>query len=203
MAFVGFDLPLMFKVECLVQTSYHSRLYAVAIGSASVLGVVSFALVRTARQRVQPRNATKSRGRSQTLLQKAAAKKASDRKFLSFCLVLSYLVYPSSSSVFFQTFNCRWIDSAEYHTKDMGIKCQEQPHLNAEKVATAMILCFSFGLPLIYLSLLVPQRNILVSSTSFPDESNVRMDFFTKDYKVSTSNPIAFLKLMLLVVSIQ
>jgi hypothetical protein len=185
-AFVGFDLPLMFKVECLVQTNYHSRVYAAAIGSALVLGVLSFALVRTT---------MKSRGRSQTLLQKAAAKEASGRKllakeasgrkFLSFCLVLSYLVYPSSSSVFFQTFNCRWIDSVEYHTKDTGIKCQEQPHMNAETLATAMIGCFSFGLPLLYLSLLIPQRNKLVSSSTVPDDSHVRMDFFIKDYKVN------------------
>jgi hypothetical protein len=57
--------------------------------------------------------------------------------------------------------------------------------MNAEKVATAMIFFFSFGLPLLYLSLLIPQRNKLVSSSTVPDDSHVRMDFFIKDYKVN------------------
>ena len=180
-SFIGFDLPLMFKVECLISADYHSRLFSVSAASMLVLFVLVFALVRSSTKRAH----FVRRNRSATLAAKAAAQRvvaqSSGRKFLSTCLVLSYLVYPSSSSVFFQTFNCRTIDGVEYHTKDLSIICTTGKHVKAERVATAMILLFSFGLPVVYMSLLFPQRRQIASAS--PARAHSMMGFFIKDYK--------------------
>jgi hypothetical protein len=123
-AFVGFDLPLMFKIECHVRANYHSRLYTVAICSGGVLTALTFALVQSRKTVKKMKKSASSmvvmtRPRSNgadglAKMERRAVKAARRKKFLSGCLVLSYLVYPSSSSVFFQTFNCRDIDGDRF-----------------------------------------------------------------------------------------
>jgi hypothetical protein len=183
LAFVGFDLPLMFKLECIVDTDYHARVYSVACCSCLVLFALVFAMARARRQHMLAKTVATNRGRSKTHTQLALEEDARWRKMLSGILVLSYLVYPSSSSVFFQTFNCRTIDDVRYHTKDLRIVCDTPEHTTAEAVATTMIVLFAFGLPVLYLALLIPQRRQLVTSSPQGDSLHVNMGFFCKDYK--------------------
>jgi hypothetical protein len=199
-ALLGFDLPHLFKLDCVFRTNYHDRLYSVAACSILVLGVLLSQLLvsscgrwfakRRAREAWQPSTLVRTRGFATSKTAQETTKKS---KSVRAVLVLSYLVYPSSSSVFFQTFNCRPIDSIEYHTKDLSIECASDKHLRAELMATAMVWLFSFGLPLVYLSLLIPHRRELVSSSaqasittnagSAQQKPFEIMSFFYRDYK--------------------
>jgi hypothetical protein len=180
-ALLDFDVTVMFNMDCLVRASYHSRLYIVACMSFFILVVVILALIRLRCIKTRGKAAL-ARGRRlrEQFNAQLQDRTASARKFLSSCLVISYLVYPSSSAVFFQTFNCRTIDGVRYHTKDLNIKCSSPAHRQAETVATGMIIFFSFGLPALYLSLLLWQRR---GKRSLLAQQEIDMDFFVKDYK--------------------
>jgi hypothetical protein len=102
------------------------------------------------------------------LLLAAARSRSSNQRhgrLLGLCLVPSFMLYPSISSVLFQTFMCRTIDSKQFLTKDLSIDCASAEHRAAETRAAVMIVLFSFGLPAMYQALLYPHRRQLVTST--------------------------------------
>jgi hypothetical protein len=101
-------------------------------------------------------------------------------------LMLGYFIYPAANAVFFQTFNCQQIDSESYLRNDLSIDCSLPAHKSASYLAAFMIVVFSVGLPLLYLSLLIPHRKGFVaeSGRSQAGLEDVRsLAFFYMDYK--------------------
>jgi hypothetical protein len=103
---------------------------------------------------------------------------------LALCIVPSYLVYPTFSSVFFQTFNCRRIDQDRFLVSDLSIDCDSSEHARAEVVAGLMIFAFSIGLPVLYQALLYPNRRVLTMSASRTNAAaDAGLKFLYSDYK--------------------
>jgi hypothetical protein len=162
--FLRFGLPFQ-SFECFVPTDNHDRLHTVALLSTIVMAVL-FAGVYF---------------RSSNM----------HSNVLTLCIVPSYLVYPTFSSVFFQTFNCREIDQDRFLVSDVSIDCDSSEHASAEVVAGLMIFTFSIGLPVLYLALLYPHRRSLTMLASHTDvmdaghqpSSNEALKFLYSDYK--------------------
>jgi hypothetical protein len=137
---LALELPFR-SLECFAQVSYHTKVDSAVGLSAAIMAVLLLGVTRS-------RSANQRHGR-----------------LLGLCIVPSYMLYPSISSVLFQTFMCRSIDSKRFLTKDLSIDCTSAEHRTAESRALVMIALFSFGLPVIYQALLFPHRRQLVTST--------------------------------------
>jgi hypothetical protein len=147
---------------CFIPTDYHDRVYSAAVFSSIIL----------------------------TTLVMGIARSGNHGNLLSLCIVPSYLLYPSISALFFQTFNCREIDHDNFLAPDLSIDCNSSEHARAEGVAWVMIAAFSIGLPAIYQALLYPHRKRLASSFSHegaegsgPQASFKMFEFLYGDYK--------------------
>jgi hypothetical protein len=102
-------------------------------------------------------------------------------------LVLGYFIYPASNAIFFQTFNCQYIDSVSYLRNDLSIECSDPAHKTATNFALFMVVVFSVGLPLLYLHILLPHRQgfLAASGRCQANLNSVRtLRFFYMDYKV-------------------
>jgi hypothetical protein len=157
--FLKFGLPFQSFV-CFIPTNYHDRVYSATALSTTILAALGMGIARS--------------GHSHGCL-------------LSLFIVPSYLLYPSISALFFQTFNCREIDQSRFLTPDLSINCDSSEHARAEGVARLMIGAFSIGLPAIYQALLYPHRHQLASSLSHEGtggSGSFRMfKFLYDDYK--------------------
>lgn len=90
-----FALPFA-DVECFTSANYHDQMFAMAVIAMLIMVML---LLGVYNQQRTP-DSTPSGVHSSKLLQ--------------FFIVPSYIVYPSTSSFFFQTFNCRTIDSKRF-----------------------------------------------------------------------------------------
>jgi hypothetical protein len=160
---LNFTFPFK-SLECVFRTNYHDRLTTAVVLSSAIMAALVCGLVRSAKN---------------------------DSRLLSLCIVPSYLLYPSTSSAFFQVFNCRDIDTASRLTLDLSIDCSSDEHKRAETLAASFILLFSIGLPVMYQVLLHPHRHRLASSISHEDDaaggapvsSFKALSFLYQDYK--------------------
>jgi hypothetical protein len=100
-------------------------------------------------------------------------------------LVLGYFVYPGANAIFFQTFNCQSIDGKRYLRKDLSIDCSDPAHQFSSILAVFMVAIFSVGLPMLYLSLLIPHRKGFIahsgrSQAGLKDVRDLRFFFMVR-----------------------
>jgi hypothetical protein len=166
LSLLTFDLPKYVSVDCLVVRNYHSTLYVVAVFAAGMVALLIFqlagsALVEMFRQFMK-RHADRALQKQDSNISQRHIKENTAvpeaPKFLSACLISSYLIYPSCTAVFSNTFNCREIDGVKYLTKDLSINCASDAQQNAVAVAGLMLVVFSVGLPVLYLQMLHKHR---------------------------------------------
>jgi hypothetical protein len=161
---ISFDFTML-DFACVVVTNYHSIMYASAVFAAIMLFVVLFQLRRFhAARKLQKRNeleleAALYNGRPVESGAVEAVTDTPDNTMLSACLVASYLIYPSCTTVFSQAFNCRRIDGVAFLTRDLSVPCAASAHQKAELVASLMLAAFSCGLPALYLAMMYPHRH--------------------------------------------
>ncbi|CAN0502464.1 unnamed protein product, partial [Scytosiphon promiscuus] len=88
-------------------------------------------------------------------------------------LLLTFLVYSSTSSTVFQTFACETLeDGIEYLRADYRIHCTDAKHKAFEVYAGIMVFVYPFGIPLLYAFLLYQHRDVLADSGA--DKSGAR-----------------------------
>ena len=93
------------------------------------------------------------------------------KRALRWAMFLLYVVYPSTTSVAFETFNCNNLgDIGEYLKVDYRIDCSSPEHASAKRVAWGMIVVFAIGVPVMFLVLM------------FRDRSASFLNFFCKGY---------------------
>jgi hypothetical protein len=147
-----FDLPSYVSIDCLFANNYHSKMYGIAIIATFMITAIVLQLVW---EEVRKLTVCLT-GKAGVVVQHDGDKEVS--KYFSACLVFSYLIYPSCTAVFSQTFNCRDIDGVGYLTKDLSILCNSPQQKTAESVAGLMLVVFSMGLPALYFAMLVKHR---------------------------------------------
>jgi hypothetical protein len=162
---VNLDFLRLVRSECFMETNWHTRVYFMgAVCICCWLGTVS-AFCKA-----------EIKGKVGTVF----------RKVMGVLTVLGYFIYPSANMVFFQTFNCQQIDTAEYLRSDLGIECSDPTHRSTQVFAALMIMLFSFGLPALYLALLWPHKKGIVAQSGRARAAlkDVKMlKFFYIDYK--------------------
>jgi hypothetical protein len=119
--FLNFELPFE-SLRCFWRTNYHDRVSTAVAFSSIIMACLLFGVVF---------------GRMGN----------HGSHFLSLCIVPSYLLYPSTSSVLFQTFNCRTIDQDRILSRDLSVNCDTEAHAQAQSMALVMIVLFCVGLP--------------------------------------------------------
>lgn len=75
-------------------------------------------------------------------VKEANAKSSDDALFILFC------VYPMMSNKFFKMLNCRDLGTQRVVASDYSVDCDDPQHKLYEYIAIAMIVLFSFGVPL-------------------------------------------------------
>ena len=93
---------------------------------------------------------------------------------ISWLIVLTYFLYPTVSSTFFQAFSCETIvlgnqrsegalplATSRWLHRDYALNCDSAKHKYYESWAQAMILMFAFGVPVILWALLFRHRHNL------------------------------------------
>jgi hypothetical protein len=163
---LSFELPFQ-SLHCFWRTDYHDRVTTAVIFSSTIMSVLLGGVVHS-----------------------RIGKHDHQSRLLALSIVPSYLLYPSTSSVLFQTFNCREIDQHRMLAGDLSIDCSTSAHERAESIAWVMILLFSIGLPVMYQALLYPHRHRLASSISHEASSAAgapasfrALSFLYADYK--------------------
>jgi hypothetical protein len=142
--------PPFTTFECWMPNNYHDRLATAVVFAALIMSVLLLGFLRT------KAGGTKNNGH-----------------MLALCIVPSYLLYPSTSTVLFNTLNCRQIDEVSYLTQDLSINCDSAAHKTAKGVAMFGICMFSLGLPAMYQALLYPHRHKLASSAAHEESPSV------------------------------
>ena len=155
-AFLRFELFKLIPLSCVAPYDFHDILDAVVCVSVVMvlppwIKVASeYGLLRTARRWRGAKTAIK------------------------WLLVLTYLVYPTISSMLFQTFSCESIGLGNKRSagavpparsrwlhQDYAIDCDSTEHRYYEALASFMIVSFSFGVPVLFWALLRPHRRNL------------------------------------------
>jgi hypothetical protein len=203
-AFINLDFLSFARMECYVETNWHTNVQVTAaICIVCLVGTAVTFFRRGATHHAKsektrpPATATASRRLSSAVISTGRSVMHEENpgicsraaKHVSVVLlVLGYCIYPGANAVFFQTFNCQSIDGKRYLRNDLSIDCSDPAHQSAVVLAVLMVVLFSVGLPLLYLSLLVPHRKGFVaesgrSQAALEDVRSLR--FFYMDYKVS------------------
>ena len=146
-SYITLDLPKYISIDCVVDSNYHSKLYGTAVFAAGMVGIIFLQILGAAAKTALAHHQDAKSEETKAVAAEAPA-------FLAACLIGSYLIYPSCTAIFSQTFNCREIDSIYYLTKDLSIKCDSAAQTAAESVAGLMLFVFSVGLPCLYLMML-------------------------------------------------
>eukprot|EP00937_MAST-01D_sp_MAST-1D-sp2_P003170 g3170.t1 len=108
---------------------------------------------------------------------------------IGWCIVFTYVFYPTISSTFFQSFSCEVIvlgtkrsataqppARSRWLHRDYAIDCDSDEHQMYERWATAMIVLFAFGVPALLWSLLYQhRRNLLQADAQY-------LSFLYNDY---------------------
>eukprot|EP00937_MAST-01D_sp_MAST-1D-sp2_P005052 g5052.t1 len=160
LAFLRFELFKLVPVSCVVSYTFHDIL--------DVVVVISFVLMLPPWFK---------------LLQEYAGVCRPPRKWRPFLtgvvtwlLVITYLMYPTISSLLFQTFSCETVHLGSYLHQDLAIDCDGTAHQYYEGLSEAMIILFAFGVPLLFWALLRRhRRNLMHADAQY-------LSFFFADY---------------------
>jgi hypothetical protein len=114
---LNFSQPSYVSIDCLVKKNYHSMLYGVAAAASLLMSAISLQVLWAEVRKIVSMLRSHSTGTSSSTSpgpsageEVEAEKEEVVSKYFSSCLVLSYLIYPSCTAVFSQTFNCREIN---------------------------------------------------------------------------------------------
>ena len=101
-------------------------------------------------------------------------------------LTFTYLIFASTSSAIFRTFQCRTYgdDETRYLVADKTIDCDSDLHKFWEKYALLMIGVYPFGIPFLYAILLYRKKSILLDGEARTEDEGVQgISFLWKMYE--------------------
>lgn len=148
---VNLDLGWVLQAECLINVTFHDRLILSTMGPLLGLAVI-WAAYAVARRR----HLCSEGPLSWTSLA------AVNQKYLSMVLLLTFVVYSSTSSIIFQTFACDPLDDGyRYLRADYRISCDSPIHRALQVYAGFMMLLYTAGIPMLYATLLLKRHKVL------------------------------------------
>jgi hypothetical protein len=86
----------------------------------------------------------------------------SAKKAVSWLPTVVFLAYPGFSSFFFDALHCREIDGMNYLVTDLSIACSGADYNVLRAIAIVCVVFWCFGLPVIAMALLWPERSNLL-----------------------------------------
>eukprot|EP00937_MAST-01D_sp_MAST-1D-sp2_P005101 g5101.t1 len=161
LAFLRFELFKLVPVRCVVPFTFHDILDAVVVTSFVLVLPPWFKLLQEYAGVCQPSD-QKLRKLTNTIV--------------TWLLVLTYLLYPTMSSLLFQAFSCETVHLGRFLHQDLSIDCDSAAHKYYERLTTVMVSLFAFGVPVLYWALLRRHRhNLLHNDAQY-------LSFFFADY---------------------
>jgi hypothetical protein len=168
---VNLDAVKFGSFDCFVKSNFYVKLVSYTIAPvALVLGVVVVA--ETAIAVLEIGGTERSRRLRDFVLE--------------FSLGLAFLIFSSVSATIFDTFNCRTFgdDPTSYLVVDQSVSCDERVHGKYKMFAGAMMALYPIGIPLLFTSLLVPQRHSLQEAEERRNNSDlVKTSFLWSMYE--------------------
>lgn len=77
-------------------------------------------------------------------------------------LVLFFIIHPSISRIYFQTFNCLDVDGEQRLREDLSTLCYEGKHMiEVVVLAVPAIIVWTFGVPVVILGVLVKNKKTI------------------------------------------
>ena len=146
---LNFDLGWMLSASCVVDIDFHDRLLFATLGPIIVLvflGLTYKIAVGINRQ-------------SQRAVQNVRL------KHLSAVLLTTFLVYAHVSSILFQTFACEHLEDGKFYLRaDYRIECDSTKHEKLQVYAGFMMMLYTVGIPVYYVTLLFKNRDVMIHS---------------------------------------
>ena len=148
---LDFDLGWILSASCVVDIDFHDRLLFTTIGPIGgilLLGMTNY---------IAARRNHRSEGALQNVQQ----------KHISAVLRLTFFVYSNVSSILFQMFACEQLEDGKFYLRaDYRIECDSVKHEKLQVYAAIMIIMYTFGIPVLYATLLSKNREILQNDVS-------------------------------------
>eukprot|EP00937_MAST-01D_sp_MAST-1D-sp2_P000024 g24.t1 len=182
LAFLRFELFKLVPVRCLYAYSFHDILDATVIFSVIFTLPPWFKLLQEYNVwgRLCGRTAcwTHTQARLASVIGRRDTRTGELLNTLvAWLLVITYLLYPTMSSLLFQTFSCETVHLGRFLHQDYAIDCDGAEHARYEAIASVMIAIFAVGVPMLFWALLRRHRHNLVH------EHAQYLRFFFADYK--------------------
>ncbi|GMH77208.1 hypothetical protein TrLO_g8657, partial [Triparma laevis f. longispina] len=159
---VNLEVFSLLKVGCLMGNSYYNSLLVTTLMPmfiSAVIFIVGAIVGMKARAAVKKKDGDEEEF-------KAEKKKAFDEVFdaaVSAFLAFTYLIFASTSSACFKTFQCEVYgdDPTRYLVSDKTKDCDSPEHKFWEKYAIFMMGIYPFGIPIMYMYLLLKVKDIV------------------------------------------
>lgn len=152
MDFLNFDLSWVISVGCFLDVDFHDRLLWTTIAPIATMGLLEGTYTIAVRRHGQS---------SQTAIRNA------QHKLVSMVLLVTFLIYSSTSSTVFQMFACEKLDDGKrYLLADYSIECDSFKHKVLQIYAGLMIIVYPVGIPALYACLLFSNRHVLLDKNN-------------------------------------
>ena len=148
---LNFDLGWMLSASCVVDIDFHDRLLFATLGP-----IVVFVFLGLTYRIAVGKNRQSRRAVQNVRL-----------KHLSAVLLTTLLVYAHVSSILFQTFACEHLEDGKFYLRaDYRIECDSTKHEKIQVYAGLMMMLYTVGLPVFYVTLLFKNQDIMINSVA-------------------------------------
>ncbi|CAM9334760.1 unnamed protein product [Discosporangium mesarthrocarpum] len=171
---VNLDIGWIFSASCVFDVGFYEKLVATTVTPLILfLGLLCTYMFAT--RRLQPRLSFKRRGpmstsRSLSLVEHRQRESIWARH-MSIFLLLTFLVYSTTSTVIFQTFACDEISELKesYLRADYRLPCHSPEHDMYKIYAGFMVLVYPVGIPTLYFLMLYKNRHRVFPKQALAD----------------------------------
>eukprot|EP00937_MAST-01D_sp_MAST-1D-sp2_P002392 g2392.t1 len=189
LAFLRFDLFTLVPIQCIAVFDFHDVLDASMVLAFVMLLPPSIKLLTQRNACWGNQRSEDGGGKKKSIPGLDAFRRWSDWA-IGWLTVFTYVLYPSVSSIFFQSFSCEAIELGTMRSnaaqpparsrwlhQDYAVDCDSAKHQVYETWAAAMIVAFAFGVPILFLALLCKWRHHL------QHEGAQYLSFLFRDYR--------------------
>ncbi|CAN0475629.1 unnamed protein product, partial [Ectocarpus sp. 12 AP-2014] len=149
--FINLDIGSIFAGTCILpRVSFYQRLLVTTLTPIALAGVLLLTY-------------TMAKGRAGIGSASVVARKAAWSRHMAAGLLLTFLVFTSTSTVVFKTFACddQAVEGESYLRADYSLSCKTDTHTWYKVYAGVMIVVYPIGIPLLYAFILWINRDSL------------------------------------------
>jgi len=145
----NFDFVKISSVECIFSTNYYNKFLIISITPLALfLAVAVFYLLPKVLGACYRDDSEDARKRSR-------------RRFWRMFLFVTFLIYPTVSSVVIRLYVCKKIEGIDYLLGDLSIECSGSKYESYKQLGIFMILLYPVGIPILLFYMLFKYRNKL------------------------------------------